>query len=198
MRATFLILSLLFSTLSYAQVIDYGSWRVTKHQQKEQKFWPEEIAILDEKNQPYDLSTIEDRPILVVFWATWCTYCVNKIPSLDILKKDFKQLPIEIIAVAVDYQGLSIIKEFYQQHNIKHLAIFYDANFRLFKALNVTGLPSAFLIDQNKRILLSFEGAVSWDDPEVRKMLLNYIPGDFDEPKNTYNHSNIINKMVPN
>jgi thiol-disulfide isomerase/thioredoxin len=167
-------------------VINHGKCKITKYPPKQQKYWPDDIEVFNEKNEKYYLDKIEDKPVLIVFWATWCTYCLKELPSLDVLKKDFRKIPIEILAISEDYQGVESIQKFYQENEIRHLGLLYDYKFKLFGALNMTGLPYAFLLDQNKKIVLTFDGAVSWHDDFIRNMILDYVPGNPQEPKNTY------------
>jgi glutathione peroxidase-family protein len=188
----FLITLLLFTIPASGEVINYGTWKIIKHPPRSQKYWPDDIAVFDDKGEKYYLDKIEDRPILIVFWATWCTHCIKEMPSLDVLKKDFRKLPIEIIAISEDYQGMEIVKKFYEANEIRHLGIFHDYKFKLFGELNMTGLPYAFLVDQNKKIVLSFDGPILWHDDVLRRTILNYIPGNPPEPKNTYKEEFLI------
>jgi thiol-disulfide isomerase/thioredoxin len=182
----FITLALILCCSVKAEVISNGTWKITKHPPREQKYWPDEIFVFDDKGEKFHLDTIEDKTILVVFWATWCTHCLGEMISLDVLKKDFKKLPLEILAISQDYQGIDVVKKFYLDNEIRHLNILHDYKFKLFSALNVSSLPQAFLIDQNKKIVLSFDGPVKWHDDIVRKLLLGYIPGNPVEPNNTY------------
>jgi thiol-disulfide isomerase/thioredoxin len=43
------------------------------------------------------------RPVLVNFWATWCTPCVRELPELGDLAREFGDAGPEIIGVSLDF-----------------------------------------------------------------------------------------------
>jgi len=47
----------------------------------------------------------EDRPIFVLFWATWCPYCKALMPRLAGLKKEFAAHDLEVYAIDIAEQG---------------------------------------------------------------------------------------------
>ncbi|HUO81747.1 MAG TPA: TlpA disulfide reductase family protein [Gammaproteobacteria bacterium] len=46
-----------------------------------------------------------DRPIIVLFWATWCPYCKALMPRLASLKKEFAGYDLEVYAIDIAEQG---------------------------------------------------------------------------------------------
>ena len=189
------IILLLLACSVKAQVFNIDNCKILEYAKEQEQYWPDDIAIFNDKNDKVYLDKIEDKPILVVFWATWCSYCVNEMASLDVLKKDFKKLPLEILAISEDYAGLTVIDKFYEDRQIRHLDVLYDWRFQLFNALKLNNLPYAFLIDRNKKIILSFEGLVKWHNPQIRQLLLSYIPGNLPMPQNTYKENFISLKV---
>lgn len=150
---------------------------------------PSDIAFYDADENKHFLEEFEGKPILLVFWATWCAPCVQEIVDLDLLSKDFRKLNIQIIAVSQDYQGASIVKEFYERNEIKHLQIYYDFKNQLFKAFDIVGLPTTFIINEEGKIESIISGAINWNDEDVREMLLRFIPGNNNLPKNSHKES---------
>src|SRR6476659_1930590 len=102
----FLIFSIIISVCnSYS--LSFGKSRVIRHNVSiDAVYWPDEIPLFDDKGDKYYLDKIEDKVILVMFWASWSTYCLDAILDFDLLKKDFRKLPIEIISVSEDHQGV--------------------------------------------------------------------------------------------
>lgn len=147
---------------------------------------PDSIIFFDEKGEKYSLDKFEGKTILLVFWATWCASCVKEMPDLDILQKDFRKLPFEIIPVSQDYQEVEVVKKYYQDNNLRYLPIYHDSKNQLFKAFSIVGLPTAILISPEGKMLVSFVGYINWYDKEIRDIILENIPGNHPEPKNSY------------
>lgn len=156
---------------------------------------PDDIAFFNEKGDKCFLDQYEGKTILLVFWATWCSSCVKEMPDLDLLQKDFRKLPFEVIAVSQDFQGVNILKDFFKVHELRYLKIYHDYQNDLFKAFSVIGLPTSYLIDSNGRIIKSFAGVVNWHEPAIRDILLKHIPGNPENPKNSYKAQD-LNKPV--
>jgi thiol-disulfide isomerase/thioredoxin len=125
----FLIILLLFNFDATATITEYGNGKITRYSSKLQQYFPDSIALFDERSEKVFLDKIEDKPILLVFWATWCMHCVKEMSSLDVLKKDFRKLPIEILPISEDYQGVEVVKKFYKNQEIRHLKILHDYKF---------------------------------------------------------------------
>ncbi len=143
------------------------------------------------------LDQFEGRTILLCFWATWCGQCAQELPSLDVLQKDFRKLPFEVVAISEDFNGLEIVKNYFSQYDIRHLKLYYDSKNQLFKAMSVGSVPTSFLIDSEGRIKVIFKGDTKWHDDNIRELILSEINGNHPMPKNSYDTTS-LNKKVPN
>jgi thiol-disulfide isomerase/thioredoxin len=184
-----LILAMLFFLAPLAFAKDYRFTRVAEN------YAPDDIAFFDEENKEHFLEEYEGETLLLVFWATWCSPCVNEMASLDNLAKDFRKLNFKILPISEDYNGIDIAKQFYKDHKIKHLALMHDYKNALFKEFAISGLPISYIVDQTGKIKGKFTGNVHWHDNKVRETLLEHIPGNPPTPKNTYKKIT-LNKLV--
>lgn len=156
-----------------------------------------DVAFFDEEGKKVYLDQFEDKTILLVFWATWCAPCLGEMPDLDLLQKDFRKLPFQVLAISEDFGGLPTIKEYYRQQEIRHLKVYHDYGNALFKDFAVAGLPTAFIINPDGKVVVSFKGAVNWHEDEVRRLILSYIPGNPPEPKNSYKQESLNQRVKP-
>lgn len=156
---------------------------------------PDEVEFFDEDGNKVFLDQFENKTILLLFWATWCSSCVKEMPDLDVLQKDFRKLPFEVIAVSEDFHGVNVVKDYFKRQGIRHLKIYHDHKNRLFQAFSVIGLPTAFLINRDSKIVSAFLGGTNWYDEEVRELILSQIPGNHAMPKNSYD-SNSLNRKT--
>ncbi|MFV9856403.1 MAG: TlpA disulfide reductase family protein [Rickettsia aeschlimannii] len=157
--------------------------------------FPDNIIFFDEEKNQYSLDQFEGKTILLVFWATWSAPCVKEMPDLDMLQKDFRKLPFSVMPISEDYQDIKVVKEYFKSYQIRYLPIYHDYRNELFKALGVVSLPTSILIDPNGKIVTSFVGNTNWYDEKVRDTILSAIPGNYPEPKNSYNEQS-LNKLA--
>lgn len=146
---------------------------------------PGEIPFFDENGKKHFFDQLEGKTLLVIFWATWCASCEKEMPDLDILAKDFRKLPFEIVTLSQDFQGIEIVKKFFESKQIRYLRAYHDYHNQLFAAFSVIGLPSSFLINPDGKMVVVFNGIVDWYDPDIRDILLSHIAGNPETPKNS-------------
>ena len=158
---------------------------------------PDNIIFFDEEKNQYSLDQFEGKTILLVFWATWSATCVKEMPDLYMLQKDFRKLPFAVIPISEDYQDIGVVKEYFKSYRIRYLPIYHDYRNELFKALGIVSLPTSILVDPNGKIITSFAGNTNWYDKKVRDIILSSIPGNYPEPKNSYNEQSLNNLAKP-
>ncbi|MGC0371757.1 MAG: hypothetical protein DGJ47_000457 [Rickettsiaceae bacterium] len=153
---------------------------------KHNKYFDQEIIFYDHLNNKKFLEEYEGENILLVFWASWCGTCVDELPKLDNLQKDFRKLPFKIIAISEDYKGVEAISDYYARQEIRYLDIFYDQNNHLLTQMRIAGLPVAYLVNSKGKVKLEFKGRVKWEDNNIRELLLSEMGGDYEIPKNSF------------
>lgn len=62
------------------------------------------------------MADLRGRPLLLNFWATWCTPCVKEMPELDRFAREFGGRGWQVVGLAVD--GPTPVREFLQRLKI--------------------------------------------------------------------------------
>ena len=91
------------------------------------------------------------QSVYVVYWNTWCHYCMKKIPKL---KKVENKFPNEIKIIAINTSrddSVTETIEFQKRFNTNYLLAF-DENEVITDLYNVHGVPTEFIIDINGKI----------------------------------------------
>lgn len=156
---------------------------------------PDDIPLFDKDNNKIFLDKFEGKTYLMAFWASWCAPCVDEMPALDLLKKDFRKLNFDVIPISQDFQGIKSIKEFYDKYDINYLDIYHDYRNQFFKELQIIGLPTSLIIDKDGYIRAIIEGAINWNDDDVRNLILEHIDGNPVMPKNSYKNKTLDIKI---
>lgn len=120
--------------------------------------------------QQVSLSDFEgQKPVLLVFWATWCSYCKQELPDLKEFSQKYKS---EIKVIAIDSgETKKIIKDYIQKNNIDFLVLL-DEEREIWNKYLVRGTPSHFLINEKREIVVTWPGLVSMNDLEK---MLSYL-----------------------
>jgi len=109
-------------------------------------------------NEQFDLSNINNKYILIDFWATWCGPCTAEIPYLNqfhsLIKSENNIVFITVVCDAVT-KGAKIndIKNFLKQNHINYIVLYDTEEKSLVKQFNVSAYPSKFLLDRDGYIL---------------------------------------------
>ncbi len=126
-----------------------------------------QIVFYDEANKPVTLDKWQGKAVLLNIWATWCPPCVKEMPTLDRLQKRLGGDFFQVVVLSLDEAGIKVVKQFFDQTNVKNLDIYMDANFKAASALNALGLPTTILIDLKGQELGRLVGPAEWDTPEM-------------------------------
>lgn len=88
------------------------------------------------------------KSVYLVFWTTWCTYCMEKIPKLQHATTILDD-QIEIIAIDTSVKDtFQKAKKFQQDRNIKY-PLAFDFGKKVTDLYGVWGTPTEFIIDIN-------------------------------------------------
>lgn len=101
------------------------------------------------------------------FWATWCPPCVEEMPSLDRLHASLVQDGIHVLPLSIDRGGVAQVRPFYQNHRLRHVAMWTDSRSLAARALGVHGLPTTVVTDRVGYEVARVEGPLEWDLPSV-------------------------------
>lgn len=125
-----------------------------------------DIAFYDDTGTRVRLSDFRGQPVVLNLWATWCGPCVEEMPSLNRLQKDFPD--VVVIALSLDKGGDKTIRAFYAEQGFENLKVFSDPSMKAMASLGVPGLPATFLIDADGNEMGAVNGGLDWDSKSAR------------------------------
>jgi thiol-disulfide isomerase/thioredoxin len=133
-----------------------------------------DLAFLAEGGRNVRLSDFKGKPVVLNLWATWCAPCVEEMPSLDRLQRDFPS--IQVVALSLDKQGEEKVRAFLGENGLTHLKIYVDPSMKALAALGVPGLPATILIASDGSEVGGINGGYNWDAPEARAAVAALLP----------------------
>ena len=126
---------------------------------------PLQGKILD--GEAWSLSAQQGRPTLVVFWASWCGPCMEEIPHLNALKKEYGDR-LELVGVNMG-ESLSKIQQARAETEMSY-ATLLDKRGEIAGSWRVRKLPLMVVMDKEGRV--RFRGIGS---EEQLKVLLDSL-----------------------
>ncbi|MGE5468329.1 MAG: TlpA disulfide reductase family protein [Ignavibacteria bacterium] len=122
---------------------------------------------LDDK--PTTLSAWKGKPVIVNFWARWCTPCRKEIPEFIKARARHKGSGVELIGVALEEQGTAV-REFAKAYDMEYpLVLVKDNAMGLMSELGNAqlGLPFTLAIDREGRVAYVKLGPMSAADMDA-------------------------------
>jgi thiol-disulfide isomerase/thioredoxin len=142
-------------------------------------FWPRKDdrfdtpGLVDASGQSATLQPRLSPVTLVHFWATWCAPCMDEIPALRRLQRDFE-----------GHEGFGIVMIAVSDSSDKVRAflgagadsVLYDADWKVAKSYGTDKLPETYLV-VNGHVVEKFVGQTDWDAAALRQKLTARLAG---------------------
>ena len=132
----------------------------------------------------YNLRELEDKVVLINFWATWCGPCRMEIPEFNELHKSYHEKGLEILGISVS-DNKNQLKNFAKSFAVDYPLLYGDAR-NMNKIMKdyggVYAVPSTFLVGNKGNIIWKYPGAILKDyDPQTFATLVYEIEKELKE-----------------
>jgi len=110
---------------------------------------------------------LNDGPIFISFWATWCKPCIQELMAIDENYEDWEEeTGFKLYAISIDdTKSMSRVAPFVNGRGWE-FDVFLDPNSDFKRAMNVINVPHSFILNS--------KGEIVWQHT-------SYSPGDEDE-----------------
>ena len=110
---------------------------------------------------------LKKGPVLINFWATWCSPCKKEMVYLDKFERKYKDEGLSILSISVDSQkSLSHVRSYIRANDYIY-DVFLDPNRQVFKKLNGNLMPTNVLIDTEGKVLWRHYGYIPGDEENM-------------------------------
>ncbi|MBD3917186.1 redoxin domain-containing protein [Paenibacillus sp. PR3] len=126
------------------------------------------IVAQNTNGQEVRLSDYSGKPVLVQFWGSWCTSCVEEMPLID---QAAKQSGIQVLGVNVG-QTRGTVNSFVEKLGVAYPQLL-DPSGDIMEAYQVKALPVTVLIDSEQKVARIVTGQFASVN-EIEKLVQEY------------------------
>jgi thiol-disulfide isomerase/thioredoxin len=124
------------------------------------------FTLVDLAGKKVSLKDYKGRPVLVNFWATWCSPCKLEMPWFEEFRQKYGPQGFEILGIAEDDAGKDEIAKAVKKINVSYPILLPDP--KVAPAYGgVDYLPQSFYVDRNGIVQTETSGLGSKDEIEA-------------------------------
>lgn len=117
-----------------------------------------------------EFRALRGKPVVLVFWATWCGVCRGEMPKLNALQEELGDA-VHVAALSVDREGMAKVGPYLDRRDLHALVPYVDAQGVIAEMMRVRGVPTAFVIDPKGRVAAAGGGRIDWDGDATKAYL---------------------------
>ena len=121
------------------------------------------------------LRAYRGKVVYLDFWASWCPPCLQSLPLLESLRKEFLADEVQFLAVNLD-RDLDQARAFLREHSIGYPSA-TDPEGRLPESFQIKKMPTSFVIDRDGVIRYVHAGFRPSDIGEIRAQIRRLVGG---------------------
>lgn len=114
-----------------------------------------------------NLADYKGKVVYIDFWASWCSPCRDSFPWMSAMQKKYAEQGVEFIAINVDRKQKDA--EEFLKITPAGFTIAFDPKGKTPEAYDVMGMPTAFVIGKDGKVLHSHIGFNETDKADYEK-----------------------------
>jgi peroxiredoxin len=106
-----------------------------------------DFTLKDLQGRAFKLSENRGKPVLLVFGATWCPYCVQEIPRLKEIFAKYAPQGVAVVNIDIE-ESQAKVARFAEKHKLPY-RVLLDETAAVAKNYGVRGVPNFTLLDKD-------------------------------------------------
>lgn len=108
------------------------------------------------------------KVVFLNFWATWCSPCIQEMPTMEKLHQDLGKNGLVILAINFQ-ETPKQVKEFFGEHNLTFTALL-DRDGKVFELYQAWALPMSAIVNKRGELVGKVMGYRDWHGEEARQL----------------------------
>jgi peroxiredoxin len=135
-----------------AVVLGIGAWQTRRHLSGGEA----PAALLKTLDgQAVSLASLRGKPVLVAFWAPWCTICAAESQNVSWVRR-IAGNRAHVVSVAVSFEEVAQVRTFVREHAVDYPVLLGDDG--VVRAFRVDVFPTVYFLDAEGRVRRSASG----------------------------------------
>jgi thiol-disulfide isomerase/thioredoxin len=126
--------------------------------------------LTDKEGDKIMFKELNQKPVFLNIWATWCPPCIAELPGIAELQSEFGD---KVNFVILTNENKDVVDAFIKKHNYQDLNIYFSG--RLPSDFETQSIPATYIIDKNGKLMLSKKGAARWNSSKIKNLLNSLI-----------------------
>lgn len=116
-------------------------------------------------------ASLEGKPTLLMFWASWCGTCQHELPNVKALYEQHKAKGLQAVAIGFQDEEANI-REYVKAHQATFVfPAAYDSGNKLSTLFRARGTPTFVLLDAQGRVVMVHTGGGILQNPNLQKFI---------------------------
>ncbi len=118
----------------------------------------------DAEGNAVKLSDFEGKPVVLNFWASWCTPCKSEMPEFEEAFKIYgENIHFLMVNMTDGHQETKTKAEKFVADSGYIFPVYYDSDLEAARAYSVYSIPTTYFIDKDGYIIAYGQGALDAD-----------------------------------
>ena len=138
------------------------------------------VKLLDGKQVRLS-ALLEEGPLLVSFWATWCAPCKKEMIFLEEFHQKYNENSFRVLAISTDSpKSMSKVKSYIRAKKYTFL-VGIDPNQDIAKKMNALLMPTTLILNKDRKVSWYHQGFIPGDEKEIEAQIRAVL--DLDQEK---------------
>jgi thiol-disulfide isomerase/thioredoxin len=139
------------------------------------KYKEKDFVVYDENLNKVKLSDYIGKPVVVNFWASWCSPCKEEMPLFNEISSKYKQGQLVVLMVNMtdgQRETINTAKKFISDNNY-NMNVLFDKDNTAAINYNIDSIPRTLFIDKNGYIVKDQKGEITKAelDDQIKSLL---------------------------
>ena len=121
------------------------------------------FIVMDQNGDPAQLTDFAGKPVVINFWATWCTYCVQELPDFERAYAEYPDVVFMMINATDGVYETKKQADAFLEKTGYTFPVYYDLIGMAQVDYEITGYPTTVFINAQGDVVAKEVGMISYD-----------------------------------